>query len=103
MTEAGRIALDYANTVFKIGDELVSTLRVHTFVSDCGVQADGALKPAATPSRFGPRHWFQSVGAAASGSARISRLVIKKDQNSCLLATPLKLKPFFQPLRYACP
>ena len=27
LTEAGRIALDYANTVFQTGDELVSTLR----------------------------------------------------------------------------
>lgn len=33
LTEAGRIALDYANTVFKIGDELVSTLRGHSFAS----------------------------------------------------------------------
>ena len=27
LTEAGRIALDYADTVFKAGDELLSTLR----------------------------------------------------------------------------
>jgi LysR family transcriptional activator of nhaA len=30
LTEAGHIALDYADTVFKAGDELVSTLRDHS-------------------------------------------------------------------------
>jgi len=29
LTEAGQIALDYADTVFKAGDELISTLRGH--------------------------------------------------------------------------
>ncbi len=33
LTEAGQIALDYADTVFKAGDELMSTLRGHPLAS----------------------------------------------------------------------
>lgn len=42
LTEAGRIALDYADTVFKAGDELISTLRGRP-IADRQVLRVGAL------------------------------------------------------------
>jgi LysR family transcriptional activator of nhaA len=43
LTEAGRIALDYADTVFKTGDELISTLRGQPAMARRQVLRVGAL------------------------------------------------------------
>src|SRR5512142_1889090 len=54
------------------GDEWPApTVTFHAGVRFSG-HGRGAVNPGTTPSRFGPRHWFQSCADAGDRSARIA-------------------------------